>query len=169
MSTNASRNQLRVGLGTDLHRLEKGRPLFLAGVELPSDRGAVAHSDGDVVLHAVADALLGSLALGDIGLLFPDSDPAYRGLASSEIVQEALARVVAAGGAVVNVDVAIDLERPKILPHRDRLRSSLASLLAIPIERCFLKAKTGEGLGPIGEGRAIAAQAVVLVSLSGQT
>lgn len=155
----------RIGLGTDLHRLVEGRPLWLGGVEIPSDRGADAHSDGDVILHSVADALLGALALGDIGELFPDRDPKWAGLASRVIVEEARRRLEARSARVVNVDVVVELERPKLLPHRERIRGELAGLLGIPLESAFIKAKTGEGLGPVGEGKAIAATAVALVEV----
>lgn len=156
--------RIRVGLGTDLHRLEAGRELWVGGVCIPADRGAVGHSDADVVLHAVADALLGSIAATDIGELFPDTDPRLLGLDSAVIVRAARDQVLARGYRVVNVDVVVDLERPKLAPHRDAIRQRLAELLAVDVTCVGFKAKTGEGLGAVGSAKAIACQAVVLVS-----
>ena len=156
-------SDFRVGFGTDLHRLEPGRPLIIGGVEIPSDRGAVGHSDGDVVLHALADALLGTVAAGDIGELFPPEDESIRGIDSAKIVEAALRRVRREGGRVVNADLVVDLEEPRLRPHRDRIRERIAELLGVPCDRVSFKAKTREGLGAVGEGRAISAQAVVLV------
>lgn len=154
----------RVGLGTDLHRLEPGDTLVLGGVHLPSTVRAVGHSDADVVLHALSDAILGAVGAGDIGTLFPDTDPAHAELDSLEILAEALSVARARGCVPVNVDVVVALERPRVSPHRDAIRARLAELLGIPADRVGLKAKTEEGLGPIGEGRAIGATAVVLLA-----
>ncbi len=153
----------RIGFGNDRHRLERGRPLLLGGVVVPSEVGAVGHSDADVVLHAVSDALLGAIGEDDIGTLFPDTDHSIAGLDSRRIVAEARRRVHAKGFVVGNIDVVVELEKPKVAPHRDRIRASLAELLGIPVDRVGLKAKTGEGLGPVGEGRMIAATAAVLL------
>ncbi len=153
----------RVGIGTDLHRLVENRPLIIGGVRIPSSRGALGHSDGDAALHALADALLGAAAQGEIGELFPDDDGSLEGLDSGEILSEALRRVHAVGGKVVNVDLVVQLERPRLLPYREPIRRRIAELLQVPFSRVFFKAKSGEGLGAIGEGRAIAAQAVVLI------
>ena len=153
----------RIGLGTDRHRLEAGRPLVLGGVTIPSEVGAVGHSDADVVLHSLSDALLGAVGEGDIGELFPDTDPRYAGLDSRRIVEEALRRVEACGYRAENVDIVIELERPKLLPHRPEMRRSIAALLSIAEDAVGVKAKTGEGLGPVGEGKMIAATAVVLL------
>lgn len=155
---------MRVGLGRDLHRLVEGRALRVGGVAVPSSRGALGHSDADVLLHAIADALLGAVGAGDIGVLFPDTDPANRGLDSARIVEAARAEVEGRGYRVVNVDAVVDLETPKIAPHSEAIRSRIAALLGLPNGCVSVKAKTGEGLGPVGHGDAIAAHAVVLVA-----
>ena len=132
-------------------------------MEIPSSVGAVGHSDADVVLHALSDALLGASGDSDIGTLFPDTDPAIAGLDSREIVKSVLGRVTSAGLRVSNVDVVVELERPKLAPHRGAIRESLADLLGIPEDRIGFKAKTGEGIGPVGEGLVIEARAVALL------
>ena len=158
---------LRIGLGHDLHRLEPGTGLVLGGVTIPHDRAAVGHSDADVLLHAVTDALLGATGLGDIGELFPDTDPANRGRDSAEMLAEAVRLLRAAGWRLVNLDCVIFAQRPKILPHRPAIRRRLADVLGVDETAVWLKAKTGEGVGPIGEERAIAAECVVLVERDG--
>ena len=154
---------LRIGLGHDSHRLGPGTSLVLGGVAIPHDRQALGHSDADVLLHAITDALLGAAALGDIGELFPDTDPANRGRDSAEMLREGLERVVAAGWRIVNLDCVIFAQRPKILPHRTAIRTRIAAVLSIDVGQIWLKAKTGEGVGPIGEEQAIAAECVVLI------
>jgi len=154
---------VRIGLGHDSHRLGPGTSLVLGGVAIPHDRQALGHSDADVLLHAITDALLGAAALGDIGELFPDTDPANRGRDSAEMLRAALERVVAAGWRIVNLDCVIFAQRPKILPHRTAIRERIAAVLAIDVGQIWLKAKTGEGVGPIGEEQAIAAECVVLI------
>ena len=154
----------RVGIGTDLHRTEAGRPLILGGVRIESPFGLAGHSDADVVLHAVIDALLGAAGQPDIGELFPDTDPKYRGADSSELLRVALSRVHAAGFGVVNVDVTIHAERPKLSAYKNAIRSSLSTLLRIPGERIGIKAKTGEGLDAVGRGEAIGCTAVTGLS-----
>jgi len=154
---------VRIGLGHDSHRLGPGTSLVLGGVAIPHDRQALGHSDADVLLHAITDALLGAAALGDIGELFPDTDPANRGRDSAEMLQGALERVVAAGWRIVNLDCVIFAQRPKILPHRTAIRARIAAVLSIDVDQIWLKAKTGEGVGPIGEEQAIAAECVVLI------
>lgn len=158
-----SANSFRVGLGHDTHRLEPGAGLLLGGVRIDHDRRAVGHSDADVLLHAITDAILGAAALGDIGELFPDTDPANRGRDSGEMLQAANARLRAAGWGVANLDCVIFAQRPKILPHRERIRASIAELLGIDVAAVGLKAKTGEGVGPIGQEQAISAECVALV------
>ncbi len=158
---------LRIGLGHDLHRLEPGTGLVLGGVTIPHDRAAIGHSDADVLLHAVTDALLGATGLGDIGELFPDTDPANRGRDSAEMLAEAVRLLRAAGWRLVNLDCVIFAQRPKILPHRPVIRRRLADVLGVDETAVWLKAKTGEGVGPIGEERAIAAECVVLVERDG--
>jgi 2-C-methyl-D-erythritol 2,4-cyclodiphosphate synthase len=135
----------------------------LGGVAIPHDRQALGHSDADVLLHAITDALLGAAALGDIGELFPDTDPANRGRDSAEMLRASLERVVAAGWRIVNLDCVIFAQRPKILPHRTAIRTRIAAVLSIDVGQIWLKAKTGEGVGPIGEEQAIAAECVVLI------
>jgi 2-C-methyl-D-erythritol 2,4-cyclodiphosphate synthase len=156
----------RIGLGHDLHRLEPGGSLVLGGVTIPHDRRAVGHSDADVLLHAVTDALLGAAGLGDIGELFPDTDPANRGRDSAGMLAEAARRLAAAGWRIVNLDCVIFAQRPKILPHRTAIRRRIAGILDVDEEAVWLKAKTGEGVGPVGAEEAIAAECVVLVERS---
>ena len=154
---------IRIGLGHDTHRLGPGTGLVIGGITIPHDRRALGHSDADVLLHAITDALLGAAALGDIGELFPDTDPANKGRDSAEMLRLALDRVAAAGWRVVNLDCVIFAQRPKILPHRPRILSRIAEILEIDLEAVWLKAKTGEGVGPIGTEEAIAAECVVLL------
>jgi 2-C-methyl-D-erythritol 4-phosphate cytidylyltransferase/2-C-methyl-D-erythritol 2,4-cyclodiphosphate synthase len=151
----------RVGLGHDLHRLEAGGPLKLGGIDLPGDVHAVAHSDGDALLHAVTDAVLGACALGDLGQRFPDTAPEHRGRDSADFLKEALQLARAAGFAPVQADVVVRLERPRLAPHRERLVARLAQLLGLPAADVSIKAKTAEGLDAVGEGRAVACDALV--------
>ena len=157
----------RVGCGYDLHRLEPGRPLVVAGIRLAHDRGCAAHSDGDVVLHALTDALLGAVGSADIGELFPDDDPRWASADSAVFVGAALERVREAGFEPVNADLTVLLERPKLAPHKGAIRARLAGLLEAPDGRVNLKTKTHEGVDAVGEGRAIACHAVVLVGRGG--
>ena len=154
---------IRVGLGHDTHRLGPGTALVLGGVAIPHDRMALGHSDADVLLHAITDALLGAAALGDIGELFPDTDPANKGRDSAEMLAAAAGRVTAAGWRIVNLDCVIFLQRPKILPYRAAIRERVAAILGIGHDRVWVKAKTGEKVGPIGEELAIGAECVVLI------
>ena len=159
----ASPTIIRIGLGHDTHRLGPGTGLVIGGITIPHERQALGHSDADVLLHAITDALLGAAALGDIGELFPDTDPANKGRNSAEMLRVAADRVTAAGWRVVNLDCVIFAQRPKILPHRPRILSRIAEILEIDLEAVWLKAKTGEGVGPIGTEEAIAAECVVLL------
>ena len=154
---------MRVGIGHDTHRLESGRPLWIGGVEVPSDRGAVGHSDADVLLHAVTDALLGSAGLGDIGQWFPDDDPEYAGADSAGFVEPVHGELAQRGLAVVNLDVIVFAESPRLAGFATVICQRLATLLKIDIDRVNFKAKTGEGVGPVGRGEAISAMASVLV------
>lgn len=151
----------RVGIGTDLHRLADGRRLILGHVLIDPDRGAIGHSDGDVVLHAIIDALAGAAALPDIGEMFPDTDPAYRDADSAVLLSRALAVVAERGLRVVNVDVTIHLERPKLMPHKVAIRDEVARLLALAPDEVSIKAKTNEGVDAVGRGEAVACTAVV--------
>ena len=155
--------RLRIGLGYDRHRVASGGPLRLGGVTIPWDHHLVGHSDADVLLHAVTDALLGAVGLADIGELFPDTDASNAGIDSAVMLREARQRVAAAGYQMVNLDCVVLAQRPRLLPHRAALRESLARLLDCRPEAVFVKAKTGEGVGPIGRGEAIAAHCVVLL------
>lgn len=157
---------IRVGIGYDIHRLAAGRPLRLAGVEVPSDVGPVAHSDGDVVFHAVADAVLGAAALGDLGEHFPDDDLAWAGADSARLLGRAVDMAREAGYRPAGADVNVLLEAPKLAAHRDAMRAGLAERLGLPAAAVSIKARTMEGLGPVGEGRALAAQAVVVLEKS---
>lgn len=154
---------MRVGLGYDLHRLVEGRHLILGGVKIEFGRGLLGHSDADVVLHAVADALLGAAALGDIGELFPDTDERWSGLDSQVLLADVLERVAQAGWRPVQCDLNIHAQEPKLGPHKPAIRASLARLLRVDPSAVNVKAKTGERVGAIGRGEAIACQAVVLL------
>jgi 2-C-methyl-D-erythritol 2,4-cyclodiphosphate synthase len=154
---------LRVGLGHDIHRLAPNRALILGGVQIDFERGLLGHSDADILLHAITDALLGAAGLGDIGEAFPDSDPAYAGIDSAVLLARTLDRVRAGGWRIVNLDCTIFAQRPKLAPHKPAIRQKLAQLLAIPVEAVNVKAKTGELVGPIGREEAMAADAVVLI------
>ena len=153
----------RVGTGYDLHRLVEGRPLVLGGVDIPAERGALGHSDADVVCHAATDAILGAASLGDIGRHFPDSDQRWKDASSIDLLRQAVAMVHAAGFRVVNLDVVVVLERPKIAPHLEKIRARLAGVLEILVERVSVKGKTNEGVDAVGRGEAIAAHAVALL------
>ena len=153
----------RVGFGYDVHRLVGGRRFLLCGVEVTSDFGPLAHSDGDVCLHALCDALLGAAALGDIGHHFPDTSPEFAGIASSNLTHRTLAMVQKAGWAVVNVDMTLLLERPKVAPYVPAMRAQVAELLSVPQEAVSLKATTSEGMGFVGSGDGVACYVVVLL------
>ena len=153
----------RVGIGYDVHRLVRGRRLILGGLDIESAVGLEGHSDGDVLLHAVTDAVLGACGMGDIGDFFPASDPQWKGADSESFLQEALDRAHEGGADLVNVDTIIVAERPHLGAWKEGIRSSLAGMLGIPVDRVCVKAKTNEGLGAVGEGRAIEAHAVVLM------
>ena len=154
---------LRIGQGLDAHPLVAGRRCVLGGVEIPSDAGPEGPSDGDVVLHALADALLGTAAAGDLGSVFGTTDPRFRDAPSSVFVTEALAR--AGSPRVVNVDVTLIAERPRVGPYRDAMRAVVASLLGVPVERVSVKASSGNGMTGFGRGEGVFASAVVLVEV----
>ncbi len=154
---------MRIGQGWDIHRLVPGRPLRLGGVELPYERGLLGHSDGDVVLHAIGDALLGAMAAGDLGQHFPDTDERYRGIDSAVLLGEIVQRAARSGWQVGNVDVTVLAEQPRLAPHAAAIRQRIAELLAIEADCVGVKAKTMEGLGVIGAGDAIAALAVAVL------
>jgi 2-C-methyl-D-erythritol 2,4-cyclodiphosphate synthase len=156
-------NNLRIGIGHDTHRLGPGGPLRLGGIDVPHDRRSLGHSDADVLLHAITDALLGAAALGDIGEMFPDTDPANRGRDSAEMLRLAYDRVLAAGWNIENVDCIVHAQRPMLSPHKDAMRRRIAEVLSIDIEQIGLKAKTGEKVGPIGREEVIEAQCAALL------
>ena len=158
---------VRIGHGYDVHRLVEGRKLILGGVEIPYERGLLGHSDADVLTHAVMDALLGACALGDIGHLFPDSDPAYAGADSLRLLDEVMSRLHAQGFRVGNVDATVLAQAPKLAPHLPAIRRNLADRLQVPLSRVSVKATTEEGLGFTGAGEGIAAHAVCLVEEDG--
>ena len=156
--------QLRVGEGWDTHQLVTGRPLVLGGVTIPHSHGLLGHSDADVLLHAITDALLGAAGLGDIGRHFPDTDAALRGADSRQLLAEAARRVRAAGWAIVNIDSTIVAQAPKMAPHIAAMRAAIAAVLGLADDAVNVKAKTAEKMGPVGEGRAIEARAVCLLA-----
>ncbi len=158
---------VRIGHGYDVHRLVEGRKLILGGVEIPYERGLLGHSDADVLTHAVMDALLGACALGDIGHLFPDSDPAFAGADSLRLLDEVVFRLHAGGFRVGNVDATVLAQAPKLAPHLPAIRRNLADRLQVPLSRVSVKATTEEGLGFTGAGEGMAAHAVCLVEEDG--
>ncbi len=159
---------MRIGIGHDTHRLQPGGPLRLGGIDIPHDRETVGHSDADVLLHAITDALLGAAALGDIGQMFPDTDPANRGRDSAAMLLVALDAVKAVGWKICNLDCIVFAQRPKLLLHKQIIREQLAAILDVESERIGLQAKTGELVGPVGHEEAIEAQCVVLLEPIGE-
>jgi 2-C-methyl-D-erythritol 2,4-cyclodiphosphate synthase len=155
---------LRIGLGHDTHRLAEGGPLRLGGVTIPHDRHLVGHSDADVLLHAITDALLGAANLGDIGELFPNTDPANRGRDSAEMLSLAYDAVKKAGFRLVNLDCVVFAQRPKLSPHKGLLRQRIAEILGVEAEQIGLKGKTGEGVGVVGLEEAMMAECVALLA-----
>nr|WIW78222.1 MCS1 [Panax vietnamensis] len=153
----------RVGHGFDLHRLEPGYPLIIGGINVPFEKGCEAHSDGDVLLHCVVDAILGALGLPDIGQIFPDSDPKWKGAASSVFIKEAVKLMHEAGYELGNLDATLILQRPKLSPHKETIRANLSLLLSADPSVVNLKAKTHEKVDSLGENRSIAAHTVVLL------
>ena len=153
----------RLGIGNDLHRLASGRKLILGGVKIPFDRGPVGHSDGDALIHAICDALLGAAALGDIGRHFPDTSPAWRDAASLIFLRQVGKLLLDAGYKIINIDSTVGIERPKLAPHIPRMVKKIAAALRLKPGQVSVKAKTGEGLGAIGRGEAVRADAVALI------
>lgn len=154
---------MRIGQGYDVHRLVEGRKLILGGVEIEYDKGLLGHSDADVLVHAIMDALLGAAALGDIGKLFPDSDPAYEGADSLALLREVGKRLRAEGYEIGNLDSTVIAQAPKLAPHIQRMRANIAAALDVDVARVSVKATTEERLGFTGSGQGIAAQAVALI------
>ena len=154
---------MRVGQGWDVHRIAAGRPLMLGGVTVPSDFGLEGHSDADVLSHAITDAILGAVALGDIGMHFPDTDPRWKGADSLVFLRHVCGLAADAGYRIVNVDSTVILERPKLKDFRLAIRESLAKAMGLALEQVSVKFKTAERVGPVGEGRSAESQAVVLL------
>jgi len=157
---------LRIGLGWDNHRTGPDRPLILGGITIPCEFGLFGHSDADILLHAVTDAVLGALALGDIGMHFPDTDPKWKGASSAQFLEHAVQLASEKGYRVVNVDSTVILERPKLKDYRIAIRENLALILHLDLDAVSVKFKTSEKVGPVGEGKSAEAQAVVLLELS---
>lgn len=159
----APQYEYRTGIGTDIHKLVSERPLLLGGVQVPFELGLLGHSDGDVVLHAVIDAVLGAAGLGDIGTLFPDTDPEWKDADSTELVMRVREQYKCSKWEVVNLDVIIHAEQPKLAAYKGQMKRQIAGLLETDFANVNIKAKTNEGLGAVGEGRAIACTAMVLL------
>ena len=154
---------MKIGFGYDSHRLAAGRRLVLGGKEIPHEKGLMGHSDADVLIHAVCDAILGAAGLGDIGRQFPDTDPAYRDIAGLILLERVRALAAAKGCRIRNVDSTVVLEKPKLAPHLSEMAENIAGVLRIPASQVSVKAKTNEGMGLVGAGEGAAAFAVVLV------
>lgn len=159
---------MRIGHGYDVHKLVEGRPLIIGGVEIPYDKGLLGHSDADVLLHAISDALLGAAALGDIGAHFPDSDPKYKGADSLILLREVCNIIRKHGFEIENIDSTVLAQRPKLRPYIDEMRARISAFTDIDIDRISIKATTEEGLGFTGEGLGIAAHAVVFLNKNQQ-
>ena len=155
--------EYRTGLGWDVHRIGPDRPLILGGVTIPAEFGLLGHSDADILLHALTDAVLGAAALGDIGMHFPDTDPEWKGADSTQFLQHAVKLARQQGFELVNVDSTVVLERPKLKDFRLPIRERLAAILQLPLDRVNVKFKTAEKVGPVGEGRSAEAQAIVTI------
>lgn len=156
---------IRIGEGWDIHALVEGRKLILGGIEIPFEKGLLGHSDADALLHAITDAILGAAALGDIGTLFPDTDAQFKGADSAVLLAEATRRVRAMGYAISNVDCTVIAQAPKLAPYKAAMRERIANVLSVSPDQVNVKAKTAEKMGPVGEGRAMEARAVVLLTL----
>ncbi|WP_417849718.1 2-C-methyl-D-erythritol 2,4-cyclodiphosphate synthase [Thalassoglobus sp.] len=156
--------KLRVGLGHDTHRLEQGKRLVIGGVDIPHSHGPVAHSDGDVLLHALTDAILGALGWGDIGEWFPDTDEMFQGADSAELLNQVMQKVQADGWEVGNADCIVFAQKPKLSPYKKTISERIAELLHVDSENINVKAKTGEKVGPVGREEAICAEVVVLLT-----
>jgi len=157
---------LRIGIGYDVHRLVKRRKLFLGGMHIPYHKGLVGHSDADVLIHAICDALLGAAGLPDIGTHFPDSDPAYKDISSAKLLKRVFGRLRKLKYSINNIDVVVVAERPSLASFKVKISQNIAKILKLPLKRVNVKATTAEGLGPIGKGQAISAYAIALIKKS---
>ncbi|MCR5753376.1 MAG: 2-C-methyl-D-erythritol 2,4-cyclodiphosphate synthase, partial [Acetatifactor sp.] len=155
---------MRVGMGYDVHRLVEGRDLIIGGVTIPYEKGLLGHSDADVLLHAIMDALLGAAALGDIGKHFPDTDPAYKGISSVKLLEKVGELLEEKGFLIENIDATIIAQAPKMRPHIDKMRENIANALGVDIEQINVKATTEEGLGFTGNGEGISSQAICMLT-----
>jgi len=155
---------MRIGIGYDIHRFQEGRPLILGGLTIPGERGLGGHSDADVLLHAIIDALLGAAGLGDIGQHFPPDDPLYKGADSRQLLAQAMDLISGAGYRVESVDATVIAERPRLAPHLGAMRQQIAQALSLEVGQASVKATTSEGLGALGRGEGIAAIAVALLT-----
>ncbi|MBO5761903.1 MAG: 2-C-methyl-D-erythritol 2,4-cyclodiphosphate synthase [Lentisphaeria bacterium] len=156
-------DELRIGHGWDVHRFTEERPLILCGVKIPHTQGLLGHSDADAPVHALIDALLGALALGDIGTFYPDTDPAYKGADSMQLLEKTLQMTPFPQWEIINIDLNIITQKPKMLPHIPAMKENLAKVLSLDLSRISIKAKTNEKLGYIGNGEALESSAVVLL------
>jgi len=154
---------MRVGIGYDVHRLEEGRPLILGGVQVAYEKGLLGHSDADVLIHAICDALLGAAGLGDIGMHFPDNDPQYKDISSLKLLSKTCRMMAAKGFRIVNLDTIVFAEAPKLESQRQDMQATIATAMNIPAEQINIKATTTEGLGVIGKGEGIGAMCVALI------
>jgi len=154
----------RIGLGTDFHPLTEGRPFVLGGVEIPHPKGPLGHSDADVLLHAICDAMLGALSLGDIGNHFPDTDPQYKNADSKILLEKSFRLIQEKGYHVVNLDTVVCVEKPRIMPHAEKMRRIIAGILSIDTDAVSIKATTTEKMGFVGREEGIVAQAIVLLT-----
>ncbi len=154
---------IRIGYGYDVHRLEKGYPLYLGGIKLESEKGAVGHSDADVLIHAICDAILGAAGMRDIGFHFPNTDPKYKGIDSKELLREVMEKIEAADYEIGNIDASLVIEAPKINPYIDAMKSVLAKILHVTTAEVGIKATTSESLGFVGQGLGVQAHAVALL------
>jgi 2-C-methyl-D-erythritol 2,4-cyclodiphosphate synthase len=154
----------KIGIGYDIHRLAEGRKLFLGGIEIPYIKGLLGHSDADALLHAICDALLGAISAGDIGEHFPDTDPAYEGISSSELLKKTYALVKGKNCSIVNIDAIIIAQEPNLFPFKKLMQAKISEVLDIPKENINIKAKTNEGLGDTGKKEAIACYAAVMIN-----
>jgi len=157
--------KIKIGIGYDIHRLHKGKKLFLGGIKIPFSKGLTGHSDGDCLIHAIIDALLGAIGEGDIGQFFPDTDPRYRNIQSTKLLEIIMDHVRKKGGSIHHIDCIIIAESPKIGPHIAKMKQVLCPLLQIQTNDLGIKSKTNEGIGPLGQGEAIAAVAQALLGL----
>jgi 2-C-methyl-D-erythritol 2,4-cyclodiphosphate synthase len=156
---------IRAGLGYDIHKFKKGRKLYLGGVEIPFTQGLAGHSDGDCLIHAIIDALLGALEEGDIGQLFPDTDPKFKGIRSTELLREVVEMLKAKGMEIINIDSVVIVEEPRLSSHTLGMKKTLSSILGVERGRLSIKAKTNEGIGLIGKKKAVASWALVLLKM----